>query len=420
MSSEPNASSDPVALDASDPLAAFRDEFAVDDDGVIYLDGNSLGRPPRAAAAAVARVVEKEWRHRLIRGWDDWIDLPRSAGDRIAELVGASAGEVLVGDSTSVNLYKLAAAALDAAPEGRRVIITDDDNFPTDRYILAGLAERSGAELRMIHTDIDAGLDPAALEAALGDDTALVVLSHVAYRSGALADMRAVTGLAHAHGARILWDLCHSAGAVGVELNDSGADLAVGCTYKYLNGGPGAPAFCYVRSDLQTELRQPIWGWFSQRDQFDMGPDYSPVDGIGRFAVGTPPVVALALVDVAVEVTQRAGMEAIRAKSLRLGEYARALSEEWLRPLGFHLASPADAARRGGHLTLAHAEAWRIGQAMRDQGVIPDYRQPDRLRLGFAPLYNTYADVHDGLRIIKGIVEKRAFERYDTAHGRVT
>ncbi|MGH8878132.1 MAG: kynureninase, partial [Stackebrandtia sp.] len=384
-----HALADPAELDAGDTLAPFRSEFAHDSDGVIYLDGNSLGRPPRAVAEAVERVVNSEWREELIRGWDHWVDLPAETGDALATAVlGARPGEVLVCDSTSVNLYKLAAAALAAAPPERRVLVTDDDNFPTDRYILAGLAEQYGGELRIVHTDIDAGVDVEAVAAAVSSDTALVCLSHVSYRSGAIADMAAVTARVHRAGALMLWDLCHSAGAVPVDLTSCDVDLAVGCTYKYLNAGPGAPAFLYVREELRDRLRQPLWGWFSQADQFAMGADYSPKDDIGRFAVGTPPVIGVAAVAAAVSVTERAGLEALRAKSLRLGEYAIALFDAWLAPLGFALASPRDAHRRGGHVTLAHPEAWRIGQAMRASGVIPDYREPDRLRLGFAPLYN--------------------------------
>ncbi|ADD44273.1 kynureninase [Stackebrandtia nassauensis] len=421
MFSELHPEADPATLDAADPLASFRSEFAHDTEDLIYLDGNSLGRPPRAVLDAVRRVTDEEWTNRLIRGWDEWIELPSRAGDALAaDVVGARPGEVLVCDSTSVNLYKLAAAALDAAPKGRRVIVTDDDNFPTDRYILAGIAERHGGELRVIHTDIDEGVDPKTVAKAVKKDTALLCLSHVSYRSGAIADMAAITERAHKSGAKVLWDLCHSAGAVPVELDACGVDLAVGCTYKYLNAGPGAPAFLYVREELQTRLRQPMWGWFSQTDQFAMGPEYLPREDIGRFAVGTPTVVGVAAVEAAVAVTARAGVAALREKSVRLGAYAQALFAEWLAPLGFELASPDDPLRRGGHLTLAHKEAWRIGQAMRARGVIPDYREPDRLRLGFAPLYNGYRDVHEGLSRVADIVRSGEYEKFPAEKGQVT
>lgn len=421
MFSELHPAADPAVLDAADGLAAFRSEFAHDTEGLIYLDGNSLGRPPTTVLEAVKRVVDEEWTQRLIRGWDEWIETPARAGDALAAAVlGARPGEVLVCDSTSVNLYKLAAAALDAAGPDRRVLVTDDDNFPTDRYILAGLAQRGGGELRLVGTDIDDGVDVEAVTAALGEDTALLCLSHVSYRSGAIADMAEITRRAHAVGALVLWDLCHSAGSVPVDLEACGVDLAVGCTYKYLNAGPGAPAFLYVREELQRRLRQPLWGWFSQADQFAMGPDYSPRPDIGRFAVGTPPVVGVAAVEAAVAVTARAGVTALRDKSLRLGAYAQTLHDEWLKPLGFRLASPAEPHRRGGHLTLWHEDAWRIAQAMRDRGVIPDFREPDRIRLGFAPLYNGYADIHEGLSRMAEIVRTGGYEKYPSRRGAVT
>jgi kynureninase len=271
------------SLDAADQLAPFRDRFVRQDRDLIYLDGNSLGPLPVRTQARIAEVIDQEWGVGLVRSWDKWIRLPAEAGDMVGEhLVGAAAGQVLVCDSVTVNLYKLACAALDARP-GRDVIITDDDNFPTDRYVLEGVAAQRGCEMRLIHTDIDAGISEQALAAAIDDRTALVSLSHVAFRSGALADMAKLTGLVHSAGALMLWDLCHSVGALPVELDASEADMAIGCTYKYVNAGPGAPGFLYVREDLQAGLRQPIWGWFSQRDQFTMGPRYDPADGMTAF-----------------------------------------------------------------------------------------------------------------------------------------
>ncbi|HEY7920626.1 MAG TPA: aminotransferase class V-fold PLP-dependent enzyme, partial [Streptosporangiaceae bacterium] len=266
-------------LDAADPLAGFRDRFAPLEPGLIYLDGNSLGMLPAATAARLADVIRQDWGTGLIRSWAHWMDLPGQVGDLLGEhLLGAGPGQVTVCDSTTVNLYKLACAAVDARP-GRPVLVTDDDNFPTDRYVLAGIAARSGGQLRLIRTDPDQGIRPGDVRAAAGPDTALVCLSHVAYRSGGLADMAAITRLAHEAGALVLWDLCHSAGSVPVDLDGCGADLAVGCTYKYLNAGPGAPAFLYVRRDLQDQLTQPIQGWFGQQDQFTMGPRYQPAPG---------------------------------------------------------------------------------------------------------------------------------------------
>ena len=275
-------------LDNADQLASFRDRFVRQDRDLIYLDGNSLGPLPVRSQARIAEVVDQDWGVGLVRSWDKWIQLPQEAGEMLAEhLVGAAAGQVLVCDSVTINLYKLALAALDARP-GRTVIITDDDNFPTDRYVLEGIAAQRGCELRLIHSDIDSGVSEQALADALDERTAVVCLSHVAYRSGALADMASLTELIHRAGALALWDLSHSVGAVPVELDASGADLAVGCTYKYVNAGPGAPGFVYVRASLQAQLRQPIWGWFSQRDQFEMGPRYEPAPASTHISPGRP------------------------------------------------------------------------------------------------------------------------------------
>jgi kynureninase len=325
----------------------------------------------------------------------------------------------VVSDSTSVNLYKLASAALDARP-GRRVIVTDDDNFPTDLYVLTGIAQARGCELRIVHSDVDSGLSTSDIERTLGPDVALVALSHVAYRSGAIAEMNAITTAAHEHGALVLWDLSHSVGAVPVPLGSSNVDLAVGCTYKHLNGGPGAPAFLYVRADLQSELRQPIWGWFGQHDQFAMGPDYEPVAGIERFQVGTPPVLGVAAALEGAALTASAGIGPVWTKTRALTGYAVELVDAWLVPLGFTLASPRDAGRRGAHISLHHRLAWPICQAVKAAGVIPDFRTPDRLRLGFAPLYTRFVDVHEGLRRLRQVVTDGAHERFPAERSRVT
>src|SRR3954469_14844090 len=306
------------ALDAADPVAGFRDRFAgTGDDGpdrLLYFDGNSLGRMPRETPAALTRVVEQEWAAGLVGSWSAWIGHATRLGDALAAGgLGARPGEALVADSTSVNLYKLLVAAVDARP-GRDVIVCCADDFPTDRYIVAGVAEARGRTVREVPADLDEGLDPAVLAAALDERVAVVVLSAVAYRSGALADVAAITRLVHGAGALVLWDLSHAAGAVEVDLTGSGADLAVGGTDKYLNGGPGAPAFLYVRRELQEGLRQPIWGWFGQRDQFAMGSAYDPADGVDRFAVGTPPVLAMAAVEVGVRITAEAGVDRLAEK----------------------------------------------------------------------------------------------------------
>jgi kynureninase len=406
--------------DAADPLASFRDRFAWHDPSLIYLDGNSLGMLPLATADRLADVVRQEWGAGLVRSWRHWVDLPGRAGDLLGEhLLGAAPGQVLVCDSTTVNLYKLARAALDARP-GRQTVVTDDDNFPTDRYVLAGIAAERGADLRLLRTDMDAGVSAEWLAAVVDESTALVSLSHVAYRSGALADMAEVTRMVHEHGALVLWDLCHSAGAVPVELDACGADLAVGCTYKYLNAGPGAPAFLYVSAALQDSLRQPVQGWFSQRDQFAMGPSYDPVPGIGRFAAGTPDILGTAAVEEGVRLLGEAGIGRLREKGMRLTEYLIGLADAWLVPLGFELASPRDPQRRGSHVTLRHPEAWRICQALIQAGVIGDHRTPDRLRLGPVPITTRYADVWDAASAIRQITQDKAYESYSADPARVT
>jgi len=306
-----------------------------------------------------------------------------------------------------VNLYKLAWAALDSRP-GRPVLVTDDDNFPTDRYVLGGIAARSGGQLRMIRADMDQGIRPGDVRDAIGPDTALVCLSHVAYRSGALADMGAITRLVHEAGALVLWDLCHSAGSVPVDLDACGADLAVGCTYKYLNAGPGAPAFLYVRQDLQDQLTQPIQGWFGQQDQFTMGPRYEPAPGIARFTTGTPNIPGTVAVREGARLLAEAGIQALRDKGIRLTSYLIELADAWLAPLGCVLASPRDPARRGSHVCLHHPEAGRLSQALTRAGVIGDLRTPDRLRLGPAPITTRFTDVWDALDTLRTILETKA------------
>jgi kynureninase len=407
-------------FDAADPLASFRERFARDDPSLIYLDGNSLGMLPLATAERIADVVRREWGGGLVRSWDHWIDLPRRAGDLLGRhLLGAAPGQVLVCDSTTVNLYKLARAALDAQP-GRTVIVTDDDNFPTDRYVLAGVAAERGASLRLLRTDIDTGVTADAVAGAVDGATALVSLSHVAYRSGALADMAQITGIVRDAGALMLWDLCHSAGSVPVELDACGADLAVGCTYKYLNAGPGAPAFLYVAAALQDALRQPVQGWFGQREQFLMGPEYDPVPGIGRFLTGTPDVVGTAAVEEGTRLLAEAGIGRLRDKGTGLTSYLITLADAWLAPLGCTIASPREAARRGSHVCLRHPEAWRIGRALIRSGVIGDYRTPDRLRLGPTPITTRFTDIWDALDATRRIIEDRAYEDLPPEPARVT
>ena len=406
-------------LDAADPLAAYRDRFVITDPDTIYLDGNSLGRLPKSTRDRLRHAIEVEWASDLIRGWDRWIELAREAGDVLAGIVGAHPGEVALSDSTSVNLYKLAAAALRERPD-RQTVLTDDDNFPTDQYVLQGLAEAGGLKLSVLRSDVDRGVDAGAVRAALGGDVALVCLSHVAYRSGAIADLAGITAAAHDAGALVLWDLCHSAGAVPVGLAEAGVDLAVGCTYKHLNGGPGSPAFLYVRRDLQAKLRQPIWGWFGQADQFAMAGEYRPVDGIERFLVGTPPVLGGYGALEGARLTAEAGIEAVAAKGRLLTSYLIELYDAWLAPLGFTLASPRDADRRGAHVTLHHPQAWQVCQALKAERVIPDFRTPDRLRLGVAPLYTTFADVYRSMERLRDLVAAARHEAFPKDRARVT
>ena len=403
--------------DAADPLAGFRERFVNVDPARIYLDGNSLGRLPLATRDRIHALVE-EWGDKLVSGWPEWIDAPARVGDALAAgVLGARPGEVVVGDSTTVNLFKLCSAVLELAPGA---IVTDRDNFPTDRYVLEGLAAQRGRELRLFQPDALAGPQPADLEPLL-DGAALVLLSHVSYRAGALADMPALTGLARERGVHLVWDLSHSAGAVPVKLREAGVELAVGCTYKYLNAGPGAPSFLYVAQELQPRLRSPIWGWFGQRDQFEMERDYDPVDGVGRFLAGTPPVLELAAVEEGVRLTAEAGVDRLRAKSIALCDLIVALHDAWLAPLGFSLGSPRDGARRGSHVSLRHDEAWPICRALIERAaVVPDFRGPDSIRLGVAPLYTGFADVWDALDRLRRLVEAGEHRRVDASRARVT
>ena len=400
---------DPDPLDAADPLATFRDRFVVADPGLVYLDGNSLGRLPKSTAERLREVVEGEWGEELIRGWDHWLAEPERVGDRLgAAVLGARPGEVVVSDSTTVNFYKLAHAALEARP-GRRMILTDRPNFPTDRYVLEGLVERRGLAIRWLDPDPVDGPQPVEVEAALRDhrdDVALVTLSHVNYRSAAIADMAAITALAHEAGALVIWDLSHSAGSIEVDLDGSGADLAVGCTYKYLNAGPGAPAWLYVRHSLQGELRNPIQGWFGQRDQFAMGQGYHPEPGIRAWLTGTPPIPAIAAVDAGVALVEEARVERIRAKGIALTDYAIALVDALLAPLGFSVGSPREAARRGAHVAVRHPDAERLTAELIAGGVVPDYRAPDSIRLGLSPLTTSFRDVRLGIDRLRALADR--------------
>ena len=388
------------ALDAADPLAHFRERFVVDDEGPIYVDGNSLGRLPHVTAERLTALVQ-EWGARLVSGWPDWIELPAQTGDLLAEhVLGAKPGEVIVCDSVTVNLFKLAGAVLAAEP-GPLVGLADD--FPTDRYVLEGLAEQHGVELRLV--------ERADLQEAM-DGARLAVLSHVDYRSGEILPFDSVDGL-------VLWDLSHAAGAIEIDL--SGQQLAVGCTYKYLNGGPGAPAFLYVREDLRDTLRSPIQGWFGQREQFEMGPRYDPAPGIERVLAGTPPILELTAVRSGIELTAEAGMAAIADKTRKLTDLFVGLHDAWLAPLNFTLESPRDATTRGGHVSLAHPDGWQICRALIERAnVIPDFRRPDRVRFGLPALYTRFEDVFEAAKRTKDLVALGAHREIKAPPSRVT
>jgi kynureninase len=388
------------ALDAADPLAGFGDRFAIPDPDVVYFDGNSLGRPPLAALEA-ARMVGERWADDLIRGWEDgWLDEPLRVGAQLAPVLGCASDEVVIADSTTVNLYRLAVAALDARA-GRRTIVVERSEFPTDRYVVEGLARDRDLEIHWLDGDPIEGLATDAVARALGPDVALVILSAVNYRSAAIVDIAAVTGAARDAGALVLWDLSHAAGSIPVELGANRVDLAVGCTYKFLNGGPGAPAFLYVRRELQAELRPPIQGWFAQREQFEMGPHFKRLDGIAGWLVGTPGIVALTVAEAGIALNAEAGIDRIRAKGIALTEFAIRLHDTWLAPLGTSLGSPRDPRRRGAHVAVRHPDARRLTRELIARKVIPDFRAPDSIRIGLSPLSTSFEEVHRGLSTLR-------------------
>jgi len=413
-------------LDVQDELSAYRERFVIDDpDHLIYLDGNSLGRLPKATIPYLNQLIGKQWGQRLIRGWNEgWFTAAQTLGDKLAKVIGAQPGEVLVSESTSTNLFKMAVAALRARP-GRSKIVSDALNFPSDLYIFQGIIDLLGGQhqLEIIPSRDGIRIHPDDIAAAIDSDTALVSLTHVAFKSAFMYDMRAVTEMAHQAGALTLWDLSHSVGAVPLQLDTWGADLAVGCTYKYLNGGPGSPAFLYVRRELQDQLSQPIWGWFATHNPFEFDLNFTPAEGIARFQVSTPPVLSMQGIEPAVDIMLEAGMERLRVKSVRQTDYLIDLARAWLLPLGFSLGSPTDSAERGSHVSLCHPEAYRINRAMiedEDLKIIPDFRAPNNIRLGVAPLYNSYTDIYRALNRIREIVEKKIYEGYSEERLAVT
>jgi kynureninase len=399
-----------AALDAADPLATFRDQFLVapGSDLLSYLDGNSLGRPLSATAELMESFIRDQWGGRLIRGWTDgWLEWPLTLGDRLGEIaLGAAAGQTVIADSTTVLIYKLARAAVDARP-GRDRVVLDTDNFPTDRYVLEGIAAERGLELVWITTDPATGVHPAQVADVVDERTALVLFSHVAYRSGWLADISEINRIAHEAGALTMWDLCHSAGSVPISLDAWGVDLAVGCTYKYLNGGPGAPAFAYLRRELQDSLRQPIQGWMGHRASFEMGHGHDPAPGVRALLSGTPAILAMVPLHANLDMLAEAGISAVREKSLLLTDYVIELADALLAPFGVDVVSPRDPERRGGHVTLRRPGFEEFLEPLWERGVIPDYRRPDGLRIGPAPLSTGFGEVFEGLTVLRDLLEKR-------------
>ncbi len=389
--------SDARALDRADPLAALRDGFSIPE-GTIYLDGNSLGALPRSVAARTAKVVSEEWGRDLITSWNrhDWIDLPRRVGNRIAPLIGAEPGTVLVADSTSLNIFKLLAVAVARAP-GRKVIQTEAGNFPTDVYIAGGLASLTGHEVRV---------DDLSM---IGDDVAVVLVTEVNYRTGARHDMRALTARVHEAGATVIWDLCHSAGAFPVDLAGAGADYAIGCGYKYLNGGPGAPAFAYVAPRHLAGLRTPLSGWLGHAAPFAFAPDYEPAEGIDALRAGTPPILSMSALDAALDAYEGVDLTAVRTKADALFDLFT--QEIAARCAEFELLTPRDAASRGTQVSLRHPEAYAIMQALIARGVIGDFRQPDIMRFGLTPLYLQFEDVFRAAEILAEVMATRAWDR---------
>ncbi len=410
------------ALDRHDPLASYREQFVMADPDVCYLDGNSLGRLPKRTVDIVHRYLVEEWGSELVAGWSHWIDEAQQVGDLIGDVaLGAAPGQVLAVDTTSVNFYQLCDAALRARPDRSRVV-SDLANFPTDRYVLEGLCDRHGKQLELINDEFGAEyVSPAMLAEHLDDDTALVTLSVVQYRSGALHDVAELTRLAHSVGALVVWDASHAVGAVNLHFDQHDVDLAVGCTYKYCNAGPGSPAWLYVNQRLQGELRVPIQGWFAQRDQFAMGQGFERADGMRGFQIASPSIVGMRCIQASFSMIAEAGLPAISAKAARGTELMVQLHDAWLAPLGFELITPREPERRGGHITLRHPDAKRIAAAMRELvKVIPDYREPSSIRLAISPLATSFREVWDGFERIRDLVSSGRYQSVQYSGNRVT
>ncbi|WP_104172490.1 kynureninase [Arthrobacter sp. Y81] len=398
-----------VELDAADPLAGYRDHFVGTDTDLSYLDGNSLGRPLKRTVTDISAFIQDSWGGRLIRGWDeDWLQLPEAIGDQLGRVVlGAAPGQTIIADSTTVVLYKLIRAALAAVKDPARTeIVLDTDNFPTDRYLLEGIAQEEGLTLRWIDADPAAGVTVDQVTAAVGPATAVVVLSQVAYRSGFLADLPAITSAVHDAGALVVWDLCHSAGSVELQLDGAGVDFAAGCTYKYLNGGPGSPAFAYVNARHLPALNQPIWGWMGRKDAFEMAAGYEPAPGIRSFLSGTPAIFGMIAMQGTLDLIEEAGMKALREKSRKLAAFALELHDAWLAPAGVLLATPRDPDQRGSHITVDHPDFREMTAELWEQDVIPDFRAPHGIRIGLSPLSTSFAEVYRGVAAIRDLLAR--------------
>ena len=423
----------PRTLDELDPLKRFPSRFVVADSEVCYLDGNSLGRLPLATKTAIEQFLVNEWGGELVDGWAHWIDDAERAGDQLAAAaLGAGPGQTLVADTTSVNLYQLLRAVIDSRP-GKKTLLVDSSNFPTDRYIVHGIAKQTG--LSVLTLDVDGSGGPGAvavhapgerltadiLEPFLTDDVAVLTLQAVSYRSGARPDIAAVNALAKAKGIPVVWDCSHAVGSIDLDFDHTGVDLAVGCTYKYLNSGPGSPGWLYVRKELQHSLQVPIQGWFAQREQFVMGPEFDRAAGIRGFQVASPPIMGIRAVQSSLDLVAEAGIAAIEQKARTGTEMMIGLYDQWLEPLGFQLVTPRDPGHRGGHITMTHPEAKAIANALRVYSkVIPDYREPGSIRLAISPLANSYAEVWEGFRRLRTLVESGDYREVPMAPSRVT
>lgn len=403
-------------FDKNDKLSSFKDKFESYNE--IYLDGNSLGKLPKKTIELTQDLIQNQWGKRLIRSWNEhWMELPNTIAAKIAKVVGARPDEIFVGESTSINFYKLVYAAL-SFDESKTKIISDSLNFPTDLYVLQGLIEQQFKQhsLTIIQSKDEIGLTDEQIDNELDENTALLTLSHVVYKSAFMYDMKKINDLAHAKNTLVLWDLSHAAGAVPVNLNESNADMAVGCTYKYLNGGPGSPAFLYVRKDLQEKLQNPIWAWFSHKKPFDFSLDYEAKTNIQKFATGTPSVLSLAATEPGLDLLIEAGIENLRQKSELQSEFLIELIQNMLVPIGFTIASPLNVNQRGSHISIQHTEGYRINRAMIEPTdgsipIIPDFRPPNNIRLGIAPLYNTFQELFETVLRIKKIVDEKQYEQ---------